>query len=113
MDRSDVIELVSVSRTQDDYGVWRDTPTNRKVFCKVDSVTRQEFYDGGRNGLNPEYRITMFFGDYAGETTVVYNGKAYGVYRTYQAGTDTLELYVEGKGGAVGEEDDGEENTDG
>ena len=55
----------------------------------------------------------MFFGDYAGETTVVYNGKAYGVYRTYHAGTDTLELYVEGKGGAVGEDEDGEENSDG
>lgn len=107
MDRSDVISLVSVTRAQDAYGVWRETQTTRDVFCKVDSVTRSEFFDGGRNGLNPEYRITMFFGDYNGEQTVVYNGKAYGVYRTYHADTDTMELYVERKGGA-----NVKENTD-
>lgn len=99
MDRSDVITLVSYAQTQDEFGVWRTTKTERQVFCSVDSVTREEFFEGGRNGLNPEYRMTMFFADYNGETEVVYNGVAYGVYRTYHAKTDELELYVERKGG--------------
>lgn len=99
MDRSDVITLVSVASSQDAYGVWREKETTRDVFCKVDSVTRSEYFEGGRNGLKPEYRITMFFGDYEGEGTVIYNGKSYGVYRTYHASTDVLELYVESKGG--------------
>jgi hypothetical protein len=99
MDRSDVITLVGYTQTQDAFGVWQSTPTQRDVFCSVDSVTRQEYFEGGRNGLNPEYRITMFFGDYNGEDTILYNGKAYGVYRTYHAKTDVLELYVERKGG--------------
>lgn len=107
MDRSDIVTLVGYTRTQDEFGVWRSTPSERQVFCSVDSVTRDEYFEGGRNGLNPEYRITMFFGDYNGEDTVIYNGNAYGVYRTYHAKTDELELYVERKGGV----NRGEENA--
>lgn len=103
MDRSDVVTLVGYTQAQDAYGVWQKTPTEREVFCSVDSVTRQEFFEGGRNGLNPEYRITLFFGDYDGEETAIYNGKAYGVYRTYHAKTDTIELYVQRKGGTNGQ----------
>ena len=68
----------------------------------MDSVTRSEFYEAGRNGLNPEYRFTMFFGDYSGESVVEYNGDTYSVYRTYLRKTDIIELYVERKGGTNG-----------
>ena len=100
MDRSEVITLVSYPRTQDANGVWRDSaPVERTVYCQVDSVTRSEFFDGERNGLKPEYRFTMFFAEYLGERTVIYNGVAYSVYRTYHARTDDLELYVERRTG--------------
>lgn len=101
MDRSDVILLVSYTHTQDAYGVWRKTKTSREVYCSVDSVSRDEFFEGGRNGFNPQYRITMFAPDYQDEEEVEYNGKAYGVYRTYHSRTDVLELYVERKGGVT------------
>ena len=99
MDRSTVIELVGSTLTQDDYGVWVQTTTTRQVFARIDSVTRAEFFEGGRNGLNPEIKFTMFFGDYDGEDTVVYNGLQYAVYRTYQGLNDIVELYCERKGG--------------
>lgn len=99
MDRSNVITLVSTVKTQDELGVWRETPSPRDVFCQVDSVTRNEFFEGGRNGLNPQYRFTVFAGDYEGEQTVIYNGLPYAIYRTYHARTDELELYAERKGG--------------
>lgn len=99
MDRSDVIKLISETNSQDANGVWRRTESKRQVFCQCDSVSRDEFFNGGRNGLNPEYRFTMFGPDYDGEKVVEYKGKRYGVYRTYMARTDTLELYVERKGG--------------
>ena len=105
MDRSDVINLYADSVTYDEYGVARKTRTAKQVFCKVDSVTRSEFFDAGRSGLNPEYRMTMFFGDYDGETVVGYKGRLYSVYRTYHAKTDVIELYVERQGGTDGEED--------
>lgn len=102
MDRSDKITLVAQTFVKDEYGVQRPTEERRDVYCQVDSVTRSEFYEGGRAGLNPEYRFTMFFGDYDGEEIVIYNGKAYSVYRTYIARDDRLELYVERKGGTNG-----------
>lgn len=99
MDRSDVINLISESRAQDDYGRWIATKTSKQVMCQVDSITRAEFFEGGRNGLNPEFKFTMFFGDYSGESIVEYQGKTYAVYRTYLRRTDIIELYVERKGG--------------
>lgn len=102
MDRSEVITLLSTTKTQDDYGVWRETETGRDVFCSVNSVTRSEFFEGGRSGLNPEFRITMFIGDYEDEKLLIYKDKTYAVYRTYIGKNDTIELYVERKGGANG-----------
>ena len=105
MDRSDVIYLVAVTYTQDDYGVPQANETKRKVFCDVQSVTASEFFQGGRSGLNPEYRFTVFGPDYQDETIVEYGGKRYGIYRTYKARTDLLELYAERKGGTNVEEE--------
>lgn len=104
MDRSNVVYLISSTKTQDEFGVWRETLTEREVFCSVDSITRQEFFDAGRNGLNPTFRVVMFFGDYEGETLLRYANKTYSVYRTYQSRTDTIELYCERKGGSNGKE---------
>ena len=99
MDRSDVIKLISQTKTQDAYGVWRMTETSNEVFCNVQSVTRSEFFQGGRNGLNPDLVFTVFFDDYNDESIIEYDGKRYGIYRTYRAKTDVLELYAERKGG--------------
>lgn len=102
MDRSDVITLISLTKSQDDYGVWREAEARHDVFCNVGSVTRAEFFEGGRNGLNPQYVFTMFFGDYNNERIVEYKGERYSIYRTYHARTDTIELYAERKGGTNG-----------
>lgn len=102
MDRSNVLTLVKETRAKNEYGVWETQEETLDVFCSVSSVTQSEFFDGGRNGLNPEYRFTIFFADYDGEKTVEFEGKRYGVYRVYQAKTDELELYVERKGGTNG-----------
>lgn len=102
MDRSNVIYLISETQTQDAQGVWRKSYSQRMVYCDVRSVTANEFFEGGRNGLNPEYQFTMFAPDYQGERIVKYNGEDYAVYRTYLARTDTLELYVQREGGTNG-----------
>ena len=102
MDRSTKITLRKLTETQDRYGVWRESWTEREVFAQVDSVTRDEFFEAGRNGLNPDFRMSMFFGDYDGETEVVYAGKTYAIYRTYLRRSDVLELYVQRKGGTNG-----------
>ena len=103
MDRSDIIELIPVTHSPDEFGVLRKIEGEpRTVMCQVNSVTRNEFFEGGRNGLNPEYRFDMFFGYYDGETIVVYKNKRYAVYRTYHGRTDKIELYVQREGGTNG-----------
>lgn len=100
MDRSDTINLYSDTITYDEYGVAQKVRVAKEVFCKVDSVTRTEFFEAGRNGLKPEFRITMFVGDYDGESIVGYKGRTYSVYRTFLAKTDIIELYVERQTGS-------------
>ena len=99
MDRSDVINLISITQQQDEYGQWVDTPTSKQVFCQVESVGQREFFEAGRNGLNPEFKFTLFGGDYDNEPLVEYKGNQYSVYRTYLTKSDKMELYVERKGG--------------
>lgn len=100
MDRSRAIYLISEKKVQDDEGVWRlSEESRRKAYAQITSVTASEFFEGGRNGLNPEYRFTVFFADYHGEEILEYNGKLYSVYRTFIARKDYIELYTERKGG--------------
>ena len=41
----------------------------------------------------------MFAPDYQGEQIAVVDGARYGVYRTYRAKNETLELYLERRAG--------------
>ena len=96
-----VLNLISIEQVQDSYGVWRETLSPRQVFAEIHSITRNEFFEAGRNGLNPAFEFTVFHGDYQGETLCEYEGKQYSIYRTYIVpGTDYIELYVERQGGS-------------
>ena len=96
---TDVIALITQTITTDKYGNEVATETERTVYCEVDSISQTEFYAAANTELNPEYRFTIFFGDYEGESLVKFNGARYSVYRTYRTGDD-LELYTERKIGA-------------
>ena len=39
--------------------------------------------------------MLVFFGDYAGEALLEWNGQKYNIYRTYLREDDTIELYAE------------------
>lgn len=102
MDRSEVLTLVYVRHEQDETGVWNDIRMTRDIFCQVNSVSRDEFFQGGRSGLNPAYQFTAFAPDYHDETECIYKGRPYTIYRTYMSRNDTIELYAERRGGSNG-----------
>ena len=79
-----VITLIAKTRQTDAYGRTVATETTRDVFAQIDSVSRAEFFAAGQNGLNPEYRFTVFSGEYTGEREADYNGVRYSIYRTYR-----------------------------
>ena len=109
MDRSTIIYLVKEIYEQDENGVFTSTYKKRKVYANVANVKMTEWFEGGRSGLNPQYKITMFSPDYNEEEIVEYKGKQYTVYRTYhtdhgsygyhQPSKDHIELYVQLKKG--------------
>lgn len=97
-----VLYLISQTKEQDDYGVWKSNKTESQVYCSVQSISMAEFYEAGRNGLNPAYRFLVFQGDYNGEELCRFEGNQYAIYRTFRRDPDTIELYVERKGGTNG-----------
>lgn len=92
----DVIKLVKQAVATDSIGREVITETEKTVYCEVDSIGRSEFFAAANTELNPEYKFTIFFGDYEGEDVIKYHGDRYAVYRTYRTGDD-LELYTERK----------------
>lgn len=95
---TDVITLIKQTVSTNTYGIEEMTETEREVFCRVDSITQTEFYQAADTQINPEYRFTVFFGDYEGEMLLAFSDSRYSIYRTYRTGDD-LELYAERKVG--------------
>ena len=99
----DELVLLQTTISKDEYGVEKETFSPRFVMCRKQSVTRAEFFGGGRSGLNPEMVFSVFAGDYEGESLCQFHGQTYTIYRTYLTeGNDYIELYVERKGGSNG-----------
>mgnify|MGYP006988855572 CR=1 FL=1 len=99
MDRSDIMRLISVSYSTDGIGQKVPEETSREVFCDVKSVGQREWFEAGRNGLKAVYQVSMFAADYKGEEICEYGGTRYGIYRTYRANQESIELYLERKAG--------------
>lgn len=102
MDAEMIISLISATQSTDTIGqiVNAGTPTN--VFARISSIDRTEWYNAGKNKMNPQMRATVKSFEYSGEREVEIDGIKYGVYRTYNVpGTDDTELYLEEKGGVT------------
>ena len=91
--------LIGYTVTLNDYKQEVTAETRSQIFAKKESVSRAEFYNGGKSGLQPEFRLTTAIIDYNGELEVEVDGERYGIYRTYNVSADYIELYCEKKGG--------------
>lgn len=99
MDRSSVAYLIGTINEKDEDGVYHGKEYSRVVYCNVSSVNANEWFEGGRNGLVPQYRVIMLKSDYKGEKVLMYRHIRYTIYRTYEGRNDMIELYVEKKKG--------------
>lgn len=91
--------LIGYTVTLNDYKQEVTTETQSQIFAKKKSVSRTEFYNGGKAGLQPKFRLKTAVIDYNGELVVELDGVRYGIYRTYNVSEDYIELYCEKKGG--------------
>lgn len=98
--KNEVISLVSKTYTKDKRGVMRATETVKdNILCEVKSARASEWFEGGRNDINPTYTFVIRKIEYEGEETVIYQGERHTVYRTYIDG-DRIELHVQKEKGA-------------
>ena len=95
MDTSAVIYLLRQTYAADTIGQQIATEIPVKRYCRVTSVSREEFWDAGRSGHQPSFRMIMDRFEYHGERELLYNDRCYTVYRTYAGTGDTIDLYVE------------------
>jgi len=99
------IDLITITTEKDDLNqVVEKLRTSATVMAEIDSVTKSEFYEAGRLGLQPDFRATIYDFEYTDEPIVKWNGKLYSVYRTYYInGADRVELYCTERGGTKDE----------
>lgn len=99
------IDLITIVTEKDALNqVVEKTRTDATVFAEISSVSQTEFFNGGRLGLQPSLKATVYDFEYGNQTIVKYNSKLYSVYRVYFVqGTDKVELYLEERGGTKDE----------
>lgn len=66
----------------------------RMVHAQKLSPGQKEFHVAGQNGLKASKVFKIYEHEFAGEQEVLYAGKIYSVYRTFQKG-NKLEIYCE------------------
>lgn len=99
MDRANVITLIKAVPYKDEIGQIKQREIRTDIPCTVRSVSANEFFSGGQTGFNPEWQVTIFFGDYQEEKEAELNGVRYTIYRKYFGRNDGLELYLQKKVG--------------
>lgn len=99
MDRSDIAFLIKETTYRDEMKIPHTMQDERMVYVDVSSVSADEWFEGGRNGLNPELRFRMFVGDYQDEKIIRYGLAEYVIYRTYVTKNGVVELYCQKRQG--------------
>lgn len=97
----DVLTLIAPTLAQNDIGDFvEQSEKSREIFGTVSSVSRAEWYNAGREGMNPEIVFTTALANYCWEPEAEFRGVRYAIYRTYFVqDTDEIELYLERKAG--------------
>lgn len=86
-------DLVSMTGTKDKTGQTKTTPTTTSHIGEIKSITQNEYYKAEQAGIRPQGIIIMSRFDYSGETQLKIGNDTFTIYRTYQPGTDRIELY--------------------
>lgn len=89
-----VITLIEVENTVDEYGDKITSKTEKEIYAEVKSIGTTEFYQAQATGLRPEVKFVIpDYNEYSGEKIVKWEneyGKTeeYSVIRTYRNGRE-------------------------
>jgi|SRR5690606_25177694 len=86
MRHKEVIELLSVTVTEDELGNQIEKETARQVFANEFSISDRDFYAAAVQGLKPEKRFEIYAFEYQNEPKFRHNGIKYQIIRTESKG---------------------------
>lgn len=99
MNYNDYITLVSVQTSVDALGDTVEVRNEKRVFCRIKSVSQLEFYQAQAQGLKPEIKFVLAdYFDYNDEPVLEYRDRlgrvlTYKIIRTFRSETSNeLEL---------------------
>lgn len=97
---NDILFFPIVTTVEDDLGQREEKEIySNRVFCEKRPVAQTEFYQAGQAGIKPSRLLLVSVFDYSSQEKLMYNGKEYSVYRTYERPDDKVELYCEVQAG--------------
>lgn len=97
-----VINLISETFLENEYGEEIATKTSRQIFATLQSIGRSEWFRAAQNDLQPSFVVITPSVNYNAEKIVEINGLEYAVYRTFlQNDSDLIEIYCEQKAGVA------------
>lgn len=86
---NDVVLLLSKKVEYDELGNAIETVKERMVYANEMSVSMQEFYEAGKQGIRPEKQFEIYTYEYAGESQLKHNGLIYNIIRAQSKGDKT------------------------
>lgn len=92
----EIIDLISITTTENDMGDPIETPSKLQVFADKQSIRQSEFYQAQTTGLRPESMFVIRSIDYSGQPKLEYNSKTYAIIRTYEKDGELIELVCQG-----------------
>lgn len=95
MTLNDTIQLVTVSKSYNEYGEVSENSVETKTEVMCDSgngVTRSEFYEAYRAGIKLAAVFEMWSCDYGGQTILEHGGKRYKVERSFPKIDGSIQL---------------------
>ncbi|MFR0789507.1 MAG: hypothetical protein ACLSHW_01650 [Lachnospiraceae bacterium] len=87
-----IAETAAENRVNKNGFAVKPEESARTVFCNKKSVGYSEYFKSQQTGKLVEAKYEVHKADYGGEDVVEVNGRRYFVLKTYDTGTDTIEL---------------------
>lgn len=85
--------LVNETNAKDATGQTKPTTTTTDAIGEQKSVYQNEYYKAEQAGIRPQGIIVMSQFDYGGQDKLIIGTDTFTVYRTFEVGTDKIELY--------------------
>lgn len=85
--------LVAETLTKDTTGQSKATEKTTACIGEMKSVYQNEFYKAEQAGIRPQGILVVSAFDYDGQAKLKIGSQTFTIYRTYEVGTDRIELY--------------------